>query len=388
MPCICPGQRVDKIGRFRYIYKVVVSKPPPSLVWFRLDLRLRDNSALAAAIDRGGPVIPVFIWAPEEDGRWQPGAAARWWLHQSLVELSRDLAAAGSRLVILRGDSLRVLRKLAKHTQAEAVYWNRRSEPAAFARDAAIGSALRKLGLVAESFNAGLLFEPDQVRTRDGRPFRVFTPFWRACLAQPRPAEPASAPRRMPSPSRWPAGLALPKLQLQPRRNWASGLRDTWHPGSRGARLELDRFLDEGLAEYPRERDRPDHVGTSRLSPHLHWGEISPRCVWHAIADRIEQADDRPFRAAGEAYQRQLIWREFAHHLLQHFPHTVDEPLREDFACFPWRNNSSLLKAWQRGRTGYPLVDAGMRELWATGWMHNRVRMIVASFLVKHLLMP
>jgi len=355
-----------------------------SLLWFRHDLRLADNPALLAAARRGGPVVPVFIWAPEEEGRWPPGAASRWWLHQSLARLDAALRAIGSRLVLRRGPTAAALRGLLRETGARAVLWNRRYEPAAVSRDRGIKEELKESGVDAESFNGTLLFEPWEVKTRQGGPFRVFSGFWKACLELPEPPAPDPGPPRLAAPRKWPASAALAEFGLEPDVDWAAGLREAWRPGEVGARERLDRFLAEALAAYPTGRDRPDRPGTSRLSPHLHFGEVSARQAWHAArAAREGQARD-----AAAAFVRELGRREFAYHLLFHFPETPEQPLRKSFAAFPWKQDVSRLAAWQRGRTGYPFVDAGMRELWRTGWMHNRVRMVAASFLVKDLLIP
>jgi len=397
----------------------------PSIHWFRLDLRLADNPALAAAVARGGPVVPVFIWSPEEEAPWPPGGASRWWLHQSLASLEASLRAVGSRLVIRHGPALETLDALAKETGATAVFWNRRYEPAVIARDAKVKEALCADGVVVESFNAALLREPWTIQNQSGKPFQVFTPFWRHCLAQPDPPEPLPAPKRLLALAKWPKSLPLEALELEPKIAWADGLRAAWQPGEAGARENLRKFLANAFENYAEQRNRPDVVGTSRLSPHLHFGEISPRQVWHGARRYAERSADfqsaasqvsnlpavgqprAPERVARRAdwksaiqqagkpvlrdwrssqFLAELGWREFAHHLLYHFPHTPTEPLRADFKKFPWRKNVAWLKAWQQGRTGYPIVDAGMRELWTTGWMHNRVRMIVASFLVKDLL--
>ncbi len=354
-----------------------------TVVWFRLDLRLADNPALQAAVGRQRPVLPVFIWSPEEEGRWPPGAASRWWLHQSLTKLDAALRQRGSRLIVRRGPTLGAIRALLKETGASAVYWNRRYEPAVIERDRHIESALRQDGITTDSFNASLLFEPSTVVTRQDKPYRVFSAFWKACLSHPEPGAPAPAPGNLKRPRRWPTSLPLSELALEPTIDWAGGLRSSWCPGEMGASQELKRFLGDVLSDYARARDHPAHVGTSRLSPHLHFGEIGPRQIWSAIQRQRSGSSD-----AGQAYLRELGWREFAYHLLFHFPHTPEQPLRENFADFPWRRDRKNLRAWQRGETGYPMVDAGMRELWHTGWMHNRVRMIVASFLVKDLLIP
>jgi len=357
-------------------------------VWFRSDLRLGDHPALAAALARGNPVVPVFVWAPEEEAPWQPGAASRWWLHGSLRALDTALGERGSRLVLRRGPTAASLIAVAREAGADAVVWSRRHEPAVRRRDAAVGEALRVAGIAAEEHGGAVLFEPEAVRTKTGKPYQVFTPFWKSCLALPEPARPISAPRVVPAPGRWPASVALRDFALQPAVDWAKGLRAAWTPGEAGAKDQLARFLMEALPDYADARDRMGTAGTSRLSPHLHFGEISPRQVWHAAAALQRQGGRGTTARSAERFLAEVGWREFAHHLLVHFPHTTDAPLRAEFARFPWRDDPGGLRAWQRGRTGYPIVDAAMRELWTTGWMHNRARMIVASFLVKDLLLP
>lgn len=359
-----------------------------SIVWLRQDLRLDDHPALCAAAARGA-VVPLFVWAPEEEGGWAPGAASRWWLHRSLHRLDRSLRTVGSRLIIRRGPSVTALGEVAGECGADSIFWTRRYEPASVARDATIKSSLREQGLLVESDNGALLHEPWAVRSGQGTPFKVFTPFWKACLAKGEPAEPADAPV-LRAPRRWPSSLDLDALELLPTIDWAAGFEAVWTPGEAGGREALARFAREALDGYSEGRDRPGLASTSRLSPHLHWGELSLRRLWHEIGRVVGRR-----RAPGEALAKDLAkfraevgWREFAHHLLYHFPQTVDQPLRQEFSRFPWRRDAAQLRAWQRGRTGYPLVDAGMRELWTTGWMHNRVRMVVASFLVKHLLLP
>ncbi|MFM8633544.1 MAG: cryptochrome/photolyase family protein [Planctomycetia bacterium] len=355
-----------------------------TILWIRNDLRFDDNPALAAAAARGA-VVPVFIWAPEEEAPWEPGAASRWWLHHSLEKLAAAFAKAGAPLVIRRGPSLDALRKIARETSATHVAWNRRYEPAVITRDTAIKKSLAADGLEAESFNGSLLFEPMQVATKEGRPYQVFTPFWRALLAREEPREPVKAPRKLEAASKHPKSLSINSLGLLPTIEWAATMQKTWTPGEAGAAKRMDRFLERGLAGYGTERDRPDHDGTSALSPHLHFGELSPRRLWHAVREAAGGKPASKIAGSPEVYLRELGWREFASHLLYHFPHTPDAPLRADYARFPWADDPVGLRAWQRGRTGFPIVDAGMRQLWATGWMHNRVRMIVASFLVKDL---
>lgn len=355
-----------------------------TILWFRNDLRLTDHVALRKALDCGDPVLPVFIWSPEEEGVWAPGAASCWWLHQSLKALDASLRKVGSRLVIRRGPVPDALGHLARERGAKRVYFSRRYEPASRRQETAVRKALATDGVDVRDFGGALLYEPEAIRNLAGRPFQVFTQYWKTCLKSAEPDEPLPAPKVIPAPKRWPASLKLEDLKLEPPIDWAAGFRETWQPGEAGAAAHLERFIDESLAEYPNLRDRPSTVGTSRLSPHLHFGEVSPRRVWHAVR-RAGMETRKPQHRGEEAYLRELGWREFAHHLLWHFPHTSEKPLRKPFAKFPWRKDAKGLKAWQRGRTGYPLVDAGLRELWRTGWMHNRVRMVVASFLVKDL---
>jgi deoxyribodipyrimidine photo-lyase len=349
------------------------------MVWFGLDLRLADNPALEGAVARGGAVLPVFVWAPEEESPWSPGSASRWWLDQSLEELQAALAQLGSKLIVRRGPTAEALLALASESGAKSIFWNRRYEPATIARDRELEQRLRERGIASESCPGNLLFEPGTILNADGKPYQVFTPFWRACLAMPGPEEPKPAPGRLRAPAEWPASLEISELGLEPEIDWAGGMRQTWRPGERGASRRMEAFLDGVIETYGTDRDRPDCGGTSRLSPHLHFGEISARRIWHEV---------RHCGAAAETYLRQIAWREFSCHLLFHYPHTPRQPLRPEFRRFPWRIDAAGLLAWTRGKTGYPLVDAGMRELWHTGWMHNRVRMLVASFLVKHLMIP
>jgi deoxyribodipyrimidine photo-lyase len=354
------------------------------LLWFRLDLRFDDNPALLAAADRNAPVIPVFIWAPDEEEPWPPGATSRWWLHQSLSRLSERLASIGSRLIFRYGPTLSTLQQLIAETGAQAVFWNRRYEPSVVARDMQIKKALQEQGISVETFNGSLLHEPWTIRSKGGQqPYQVFTAFWKTCLSQPEPPAAANAPKQIPVPAEWPESLDITAFHLEPRTNWASGFELVWRPGEHGARAELNSFLQHRLNRYSHERDIPDRPGTSHLSPHLHFGEISPRRIWHAL----QKAPNQENTDAIDSYLRELGWREFAYHLLFHFPKTPNQPLRAEFAKFPWREDAAMLKKWQRGKTGYPLVDAGMRELWTTGWMHNRVRLVTASFLTKHLRM-
>jgi deoxyribodipyrimidine photo-lyase len=359
-----------------------------SILWFRHDLRLDDQPALHAALAEGRTVVPVFIWDPKAEGDWPTGAAARVWLLGSLKKLGAELRAAGSRLIIREGNAADELVKLAKEAGAGTVAWSRRYEPAAAICQEAVEAALRLRGLTPISVNAGLLFEPWTVQTKSAAPYKVFTPFYRACLALPEPQIPLAAPKTIRQPARWPTSLKLAQLRLEPKIAWDGGIRKAWQPGEAGSKERAELFLEERLSDYLTARDQPELDGTSRLSPYLHFGEISPRRLWHTVREATRR-DERPeFRRAAEGYLRQLCWREFAHHLLYHFPQTTSEPLYSKFADFPWRKDAKSLRAWQQGQTGYPIVDAGMRQLWSTGWMHNRVRMLVGSFLVKDLLLP
>lgn len=359
--------------------------PGTTLVWFRNDLRLQDNPALQAAAERGGSVVPVYIWASEDGKPWNIASASRWWLHHSLANLDGELRRHECRLILRQGEPLAEIKKLVKETDATAVHWNRVYEPASIARDKKIKELLREEGIEVHSFNGSLLHEPWQVQTGSKTPYKVFTPFSRACLARGEPDEPLKAPSQLRIPGRWPKSLEVSELKLLPRIPWDAEFGTAWEPGERAAHKSLDKFLAEHVGEYSEERDRPDHLGTSCLSPRLHFGELSPRQVWHAVLEKFVRKNDAN---GGEPFLRQLLWREFAYHLLYHFPNTPDEPLRAEFAHFPWQKNAKWLTAWQRGQTGYPYIDAGMRQLWTTGWMHNRVRMAVGSFLVKDLLLP
>ncbi len=359
----------------------------PTLLWFRQDLRLQDNPALAAAIERGEPIIPVFIFDESGEGGWPLGGASRWWLHGSLAALDESLIKRGLRLVIADGPSAVVLDELIQKTGARAVFWNRRYEPASIARDTALKADLGARGIEARSFNAGLLFEPQTIANKQGRPFQVFTPYWRHCLTLPSPVPVAIKAGALPAPARWPSTRSLESLSLRPAIPWDRAFHDAWTPGEDGARKRLDAFLATAVGGYGENRDLPSVDGVSRLSPHLHFGEIGPRQIWAAAAALGQERGIFPANVGAAKFLAEVGWREFAHHLLFHFPRTPEHSLRTEFARFPWRDDpgGQLLRAWQRGQTGYPIVDAGMRQLWTTGWMHNRVRMIVASFLVKHL---
>ncbi|MEG3191189.1 cryptochrome/photolyase family protein [Lysobacter sp. D1-1-M9] len=355
---------------------------PLALVWFRNDLRLADNPALQAALEGGYVPVPVYIHAPEEHGTWAPGAASNAWRHRSLAALDADLVARGSRLRRFFGPSMASLQTLVAATGAEAVFWNRRYEPRIQQRDIRIKRALRGSGVRAESFNGALLFEPWELKTKQDTPFKVFGPFWRSALASWRLAQTHEAPARLPTAEIDLKGVPLEALKLAPLRGWDQQFWDEWQPGEAGAHAALDAFTDGALRGYAGQRDRPDRTGTSRLSPHLHFGEIAP---WRVVT-MLEAERGRGSGGDIDVAIKELGWREFAHYLLHHFPHSAEEHLNPRFATFDWAQvGQHALDAWCSGRTGVPIVDAGMRQLWATGWMHNRVRMIVASYLTKHL---
>ena len=361
---------------------------PPALVWFRRDFRLHDNEALAAACEVKRPMIPVFIWTPEdEEGEWAHGGASRWWMHHSLQVLQKELHKHHSRLIICRGDAEQELERLIDETGATAVFWNRLYNPLTIRRDTRIKDKLDRHGLEVKSFSGELLFEPTEVRNKQGEPFKVFTPFWKHLLTLEEPPGPLLIPP-FKNPEDWPESQSLESLELLPKFDWAGGLRETWKPGEVGAHERLEEFLSDGLATYGSERNRPDLPGTSRLSPHLHHGEMTPRTIWHQVSHHMARNMSGEGKKSARAFLREIGWREFSYHMLFHFPETIDQPLRENFRSFPWQYDERKLRAWQKGQTGYPIVDAGMRELWHTGWMHNRVRMIVASFLVKDLMLP
>ena len=357
-----------------------------ALVWFRSDLRLTDNPALTAALRQGASLIPVYICDSRHPGKWQPGGASRWWLHHSLVSLDADLRACGSRLILRRGDPLEILSALIAETGATGVFWNRCYEPYAIRRDEEIKRSLRTTDCVVESFNGSLLREPWEIKKADGGAYRVFTQYWKTLQKLEIPA-PLPAPDSLPPCPPQLTSDTLASWNLLPTKpDWAGGLRTTWQVGEAAAAARLDGFLQCTLKGYDDDRNRPDRAGTSGLSPHLHFGEISPRTVWHHC--QTAEAHTPALTKDTGKFLAEIAWREFSYNLLWQFPELPETPLRPEFRAFPWADNAEGLRRWQRGETGYPIVDAGMRQLWHTGWMHNRVRMIAASFLIKDLLIP
>lgn len=351
----------------------------PALVLFRNDLRLSDNAALNAAAQTGRPVIPVFVFDEISPGVRPIGGARRWWLHHSLTALQNDLLKAGSPLVLRRGAMGDAVLALAHQTGAAAVFWNRRYQEAEREADAAMKIRLKADGIAAASHAGFLLHEPWEPKTAAGQPFRVFTPFYRALQALPAPGQPLPPTGQLRAPAIAPQSDILDSWRLLPvSPDWAQGLRAAWQPGEAAAQNLLAAFQKGPVEHYPSMRDFPGADGTSRLSPHLAHGEISPRQIFHALAAN-------PSEAAAK-FLRQIGWREFSWHLLFHNPGLETRNFNPAFDNFTWMADPKGLNAWQKGKTGYPLVDAGMRQLWVTGWMHNRVRMAAASFLTKHLL--
>jgi deoxyribodipyrimidine photo-lyase len=363
----------------------------PVLVLFRDDLRLADNPALKAAAETGRPVACVFVLDEQSDGIRPLGGAVRWWLHHSLLSLAAGIARLGGRLVLARGPAADRVTAIAAATGAAAVHWNRRYGQAEQAADAVLKARLRAGGIEAASFNGHLMREPWEVTSQAGQPLKVFSPFFRAFVARGEVPRPLAAPKAL-RPFDWSQAAAadlvgIDDLGLLPvSPDWAGGLREAWTPGEEGALGRLDAFIDGGFNGYAENRNRPDIESTSRLSPHLRFGEISARQVWHAVTAAQLGGRSRASAKDLEVLQKELGWREFSYHLLGQFPELATKNFQSRFDEFPWQPDERMFKAWSRGKTGYPIIDAGMRQLWRTGWMHNRVRMIVASFLIKNLL--
>ncbi len=353
-----------------------------SILWFRNDLRLADHAALNAAV-AAGPVIAAYVLDDEAAAPWAWGGASRWWLHGSLASLAAGLREAGIPLVLRQGRAEAELAQLAAEIGAAAVFAGYAGEPWAREQERRVAEELGKQGRSLQLHRTVSLFDLGSVRTGAGSPYTVFSPFARACFAAGPPA-PAPRPPRMEGAKHRPRSDRLDDWKLLPTRpDWAEGLRETWQPGEESARAKLERFVGSALAAYHVGRNQTAEAGTSMLSPHLHWGEISPVQVWQAVGDLADRGGK-----GGETYLREILWREFSLNLLWHHTDLPAVPLRPGFARMAFRQDPASLKAWQRGQTGVPMVDAAMRQLWSIGWMHNRARMVVASFLVKHLLLP
>ncbi|MCP5361953.1 MAG: deoxyribodipyrimidine photo-lyase [Hyphomicrobiales bacterium] len=354
-----------------------------TIVWLRQDLRLVDNPALHAAAVRG-KVLPVYILDDDSPGPWRMGGAQRWWLHHSLQSLAKALAKKGMPLWLKKGDPRIIFPALCQSVGADAVYWNRRYTPWGIAVDKALKESLKE-AVEVRSFNGSLLFEPWEVKTGEGNWFKVFTPYWKKCLAQVEIGDSLPVPGGLKSPEKIPEGDRLEDWHLLPTKpDWAGGFRETWQPGEAGAGKQLERFLVSRLSYYADKRDVPVADATSGLSPFLHVGEVSPRQIWCAV--HMAAAQEGHLEKPVQKFLSELGWREFSYHLLYHFPELPELSFRREFNAFPWEQNDRYLLAWQKGQTGIPIVDAGMRELWHTGVMHNRARMLAASFLTKNLL--
>jgi deoxyribodipyrimidine photo-lyase len=345
------------------------------IVWFNQDLRTSDHAPLQAAVKLGYDVIPLYIHSTDPDP-WPMGSASRWWLHHSLIQLSSKFLQKGAPLIIRQGRVIHVLKEIFKATGASALFFHHRVEP--FARQ--VEKDLEGLGCQLHGFFDQLLFTPGTVLNGKSEPYRVYTPFYNACLKMPSPRLPIAEPKDLPGASKTIDSMRVEDLDLLPSIPWDNEFSLLSTPGEEGARLRLKQFLSKGIVDYGKQRDFPSIDGTSLLSAHLHFGEISVFQMWQAILKSVGEV--------GRPYMRQLLWREFAHHMLYYFPHTDRAPLRDEFIDFPWKTDKKHLSLWQKGQTGYPIVDAGMRQLRRLGWMHNRLRMIVGSFLVKDLLIP
>ena len=352
-----------------------------TIVLFQQDLRLSDNPALSHAAERG-EVIPVYMW-DNQSNACGLGSASKWWLHHSLLALKANLKEHGILLILRQGDTLTLISQLLMETSANAVYWNRCYEPDAIKKENSLKLFLASQKIEAKSFKAGVLFEPCEIVNKQGNFYKVFTPFWKQCLTQSNSiGEPYEVPQFVPSTHDYHCDNIADWKLLPKQPDWASGFYHLWNPGEKYAHKRFYLFLENHLNSYIGNRDIPSSIGTSHLSPHLHWGEISPRQLWSAIRCHEASVGNN---SSVEKFLSELGWREFSYYLLYHVPNLPSMPFNEKFNAFPWREDHNALHAWQRGETGYPIVDAGMRELWNTGYMHNRVRMIVASFLTKHL---
>lgn len=353
-----------------------------ALVWLRRDLRLDDHPALEAATKTKLPVLPVYCFDSSERS-WQEGGASKWWLHRSLESLEKDFKSLGSKLFFVKGRPEEKLPEICKELEA-CLFYNRHYSPSEIESEKNLDQALEKSGIASQSFRGNLLWEPGSVRTQQGEVYKVYTPFWKASTSKSEPAKPIEKPTKLKKPPKLSfKPCELKDFKLLPKIRWYESLEDQWTPGIEGARNNLMAFSKRCFKSYTKDRDFPAQRGTSELSPHLHFGEISVRRIWYYLRKKITKAEIKK-----NQFLKELAWRDFAYHLLVEFPWLPDEPLKQEYKKFPWKQDSKKFKLWTRGQTGYPIVDAGMRQLWKTGWMHNRVRMIVASFLVKDLLIP
>lgn len=354
-----------------------------SIVWFRRDLRLSDNPALTKALSLKEPIILLYIQDQEINSNWPIGSASKWWLHHSLIELQTNIKSLNGFLNIVEGDPKKILLEITEKYKVKNIFWNRLYEPETILRDSEIKSTMTENNISCESFNGSLLIEPWEIKTTTGGPYQVFSPFWRALQRSYKSEKTLAKPKSLSESIELNKSTKVESLNLLPKINWDKEFEKLWTPGENGAVNLTKEFLKNKVTKYTLERDFPSISANSKLSPHLHFGEISPKKIWNMAEEAFNKSNITEI----EPFIRQLGWRDFAHHLLFHFPHTIDKPLKPSFEKFPWSKNKKYLIAWQKGETGYPIIDAGMRELWQTGIMHNRVRMIVGSFLVKNLLL-
>jgi len=356
------------------------------ILWLRKDLRLSAHPAWQAAIAQKRPVIAVYIWNPKEEEPWPIGEASRWWLNKSLDRLQHDLQSIGSRLIFRSGDSRAELLEIAKTCGSKTIFWSRQYEPHLKNRDQKLKQDLQDLGFTVQSFNSSLLVEPWDILNQTKKPYQVFTAYWKKlehCVVLPKPYRLRDALQPV---KKWPSSLKLSDLEIAPKHPWHKKLEQHWQPGETQALHRLKNFIDNSASNYAIKRDFMAEDITSRLSPHLHFGEISPLQIWDTVKKTYLFTKQKTGLTKNlQSFLREIAWREFSYYLMYHFPHMVHAPLQEKFKNFPWDNSNRHLQSWQKGRTGYPIVDAGLRELWETGFMHNRVRMIVASFLTKDL---
>ena len=348
------------------------------VVWFNRDLRLSDNEAFSFACSLGVPVIPLYLSGAELLSKPKIGAASRWWLHESLQSLDLSLKDSGSRLIVHSGVPQTAILDVVREANVSIVVWNKCYDPQTAEVQSSIRTELEKANVRVKLFKGDVFLEPDQILNGTGRPYKVFTPFWKACLQKGFETSVKECPAEIASPVEWPSSVGIDQIRIKSAQRWSEKLHDAWIPGEKQGHSMLETFVSSAMNLYSKQRDYPNLFSTSHLSPYLSFGEISPKQI---LAYVRAKSDLKP-----EAFIRQLGWREFSSYLLYHFPRMQNSPLRQEFRNFEWQNDKNGLSAWQIGATGYPIVDAGMRQLWKTGWMHNRVRMIVASFLVKDLL--
>jgi len=358
---------------------------PITLLWFRRDLRISDHAPLNAALkkyketkhkEKGATILPLYVLDNHSPNITKYGSASLWWLHHSLEVLINSLANKGSKLLLRSGPTVDVIRELLSEINIESIYFHHSVLPGEGDIETDLAELCQQRKIECKRFKGELLFEPKNIATASGTPYKVFTPFWRTCLSQTRPSKPIATPKAIPGPKRFPKTETLESWELLPKKpNWAAEFNELWQPGEEHVSDVLDVFIKDPIASYKKMRDYPSIKGTSKISPYLSFGNISIRELWH----KVEGHEGADF------YQRELGWREFCYHLISHWPEMIEEPFQEKFKNFTWEENEEFLKAWQQGKTGYPIIDAAMRQLWQTGWMHNRLRMVVGSFLVKNL---